>query len=221
MAARRSRSCLASAWAPSRVGVGEQLVHFLRRQRRETERRPFAGRERSDPFRRLPALPCGFPDKVGAGEVAVIVQPRFHRFLLRRGVAAALHAPLRGRSASSPGRRRRRRFPRERGRGRGAPSLPPFLPPPPGLPACRGRLPGARPARAAGSPRPAPAPAPPPHLSASPAAAGSRLHLPQRLGGLPRPRPARLGSERPRSSGSSPRARADDARRRGGRRRRL
>lgn len=40
-----------------------------------------------------PVLPCGFSNKVSAGEVAVVVQPRFHRFLLRRGGAAALHTP--------------------------------------------------------------------------------------------------------------------------------
>lgn len=135
-----------------------------------------------------PALPCGFPNKVGAGEVAVIVQPRFHRFLLRRGAAAELHAPLPQPCPLPPTPFGAARPPPAGGRPRPAPRC---------SPEAGGRKPRPR-RRTSAHPRPA---------------AGRRLHLPQR----PRPArhgsarhgsarlcPARHRSAPPRGTGSSP-----------------
>lgn len=142
-----------------------------------------------------PALPCGFPNKVGAGEVAVIVQPRFHRFLLRRGAAAALHAPLPQPCPLPPTPFGAARPPPAGGRPRPAPRC---------SPEAGGRKPRPR-RRTSAHPRPA---------------TGRRLHLPQRprparqssarhptaLPGSARLCPARLGSALPRTAPLSPAA---------------
>lgn len=139
-----------------------------------------------------PVLPRSFPNKVRAGKVAVIVQPRFHRFLLRRGGAGALHAPRR-RAASSCRRRGSRRL---------------FPPPPPAADAlgppgapCSHPLPSP-PSQVCGRQEaqcPATVPAPRRrHLSTSPArppvprrtTGSTSAAAPQRPGGLPRPGPA-------------------------------
>lgn len=145
-----------------------------------------------------PVLPCRFPNKVRVGKVSVIVQPRFHCFLLQRGGATALHAL----------RRRYRLLP-----PRSLLSPPPGPPPPPPAgalgpvvvarrnrlpPPASAQLPGVR---AAGNPvsgrGPSAAPPAPQRISCSATrpAAGSRLHLrcgpaAPRGAAAPRPRPA-------------------------------
>lgn len=202
--ADEQRCCLlVSVFALSRVGAGGSLFKkflFFGDSKGKCKSDLLLGSKDLPLSATAPVLPCSFPNKVRAGKVAVIVQPRFHCFLLRRGVAAALHAPRlcsRSRSASSC---------RRRGCCCRFPPVPALLLPMPS--AHRSPLPCLRPAPRCEAGRkpvsgPSAAPAAPQRISGPAAcpAAGNRLHLHRgpaapRGAAAPRPAPPRPAAER-------------------------